>query len=598
MSDNRLFTAIEPTTLSSGVSIGATSITPAFIRDREGNSLSTMSTYFGTKAYGVIAPNTSREEQFSFTGISGGVLTGVSHVSMVAPYTETSGLSEAHAAGETVIIQTNSPAFYNDFVNIQNDNTFVGIQTFTEGSMPRLTAQHSYVAGDEEYLATKRYVDGVALSGAPDASTTAKGVVEEATSAQVTAGTNAGETSARLFATPGTLAAQIQSNSWLYAVEDGSGADDTYTWTTTPTTSAYTAGSIRLVKFTVANTGACTGNENSIGAKTLKKYATGALADLETGDIVANMSGLIYYDGTYLVLLNPSATMPTTALLSEMATFFGATDITGAEAETLTSSASSNADTLHTHNGLVSSFMFETMLNTVATSFAELLSCGFSDASTDILTVGLGLGGGTDDANLVAIYMSNDIGASPYIFAKSGAINLGSSSNPGTDTHPLYIGTDSWLSDGSSSSILKNGTGVTISGTARYGVLGHNNTDSQLLVMYSTTKIAKFTGISGTTITNANDDVTLDTAVSQIGFVFDDTNNRYVCVDTTNNLLRKFDASGTTISTASYTVNDSLVRGVCLINDRYYLVTTFATLYSALNICSITVSLIPTTMTR
>jgi hypothetical protein len=48
----------------------------------------------------------------------------------------------------------------------------------------------------------KEYIDSVAIAGAPNASETAKGLVEEATQAQTNAGTDVGETGARLFVTP------------------------------------------------------------------------------------------------------------------------------------------------------------------------------------------------------------------------------------------------------------------------------------------------------------------------------------------------------------------------------------------------------------
>lgn len=52
---------------------------------------------------------------------------------------------------------------------------------------------------------TEDYVNGIALAGAPDASTTVKGVVETATLAQVRARTATGETGAKLAVTPDVL---------------------------------------------------------------------------------------------------------------------------------------------------------------------------------------------------------------------------------------------------------------------------------------------------------------------------------------------------------------------------------------------------------
>jgi microcystin-dependent protein len=59
----------------------------------------------------------------------------------------------------------------------------------------------------------KDYIDNATVSGAPDASTTVKGLVQEATSAEIDANTGAGSTSARLYINPERLAAsQLGAN--------------------------------------------------------------------------------------------------------------------------------------------------------------------------------------------------------------------------------------------------------------------------------------------------------------------------------------------------------------------------------------------------
>ncbi len=66
--------------------------------------------------------------------------------------------------------------------------------------------------------ASKGYVDGVAVSGAPNASTTVKGIVEIATDAEVEAGTNTGGTGATLVTTPSQISSPI--NQTLVAGEN------------------------------------------------------------------------------------------------------------------------------------------------------------------------------------------------------------------------------------------------------------------------------------------------------------------------------------------------------------------------------------------
>lgn len=59
------------------------------------------------------------------------------------------------------------------------------------------------------YQYLKEYIDGIAIAGSPNASTTAKGISEEATTAEINAGTGAGATGAELFVNPLYLAASI-----------------------------------------------------------------------------------------------------------------------------------------------------------------------------------------------------------------------------------------------------------------------------------------------------------------------------------------------------------------------------------------------------
>lgn len=159
MADNRLYPAVSPTRLSASVAAAATSMTVAAVKDRLDNTL-TM-TDFGSKGFGVIEPGGSKEEHFVFTGISSTTISGISWVTMKSPYTETSGFNEAHAAGVRVILYTNSPAFYNDFTNKNNEETIAQIWTFNE--LPTLDSYEAPTANAQ--FAPKKYVDDVAAGG-------------------------------------------------------------------------------------------------------------------------------------------------------------------------------------------------------------------------------------------------------------------------------------------------------------------------------------------------------------------------------------------------------------------------------------------------
>jgi hypothetical protein len=158
MTDTRKFVATKVTRLSSAAAVGATSITVAELSDRESNTLAM--TDFGTKAFGVIDPGGSSEEMFSFTGISSTTLSGVSNLAMKTPYTETSGLSRAHASGVRVVLQTNAPSMFNESANRLNDETVTQTWTFTDPNIPTMDS-YSAPTNDEQ-LATKKYVDDTA----------------------------------------------------------------------------------------------------------------------------------------------------------------------------------------------------------------------------------------------------------------------------------------------------------------------------------------------------------------------------------------------------------------------------------------------------
>jgi len=203
MADTKKFVAVKPTRLSAGITSAASSFSVAAVQDRAGNTL-TMSD-FGDTGYGVFEPNTSEEEHFTFTNISGTTITiGSRGLAMKSPYTNVSANQKAHAAGTKVILYTNLPALYDRFVLKDNDEIITGTYTFDADTMPRADAAVSYTAGSEEWFATKRYVDSVVTSGAPDANTTTKGLVEIATQTEVNEGDDTGGTTAPVVLIPST----------------------------------------------------------------------------------------------------------------------------------------------------------------------------------------------------------------------------------------------------------------------------------------------------------------------------------------------------------------------------------------------------------
>lgn len=178
MTNTRLPLQAQSFTLAgSGVAVAAANIILKSFKDIDGTNIAMSD--LGTKAYLTLEPNNgTREEQVSFTGVTQNsdgtaTLSGVKNVAFKSPYTETSGVSKAHAGGSIAVL-TNTSGFYSDFANKENDETINGAWEFTDtvvGVTPTLTAE----------LATKGYVDGIAVSGAPDASTSVKGITKLAT---------------------------------------------------------------------------------------------------------------------------------------------------------------------------------------------------------------------------------------------------------------------------------------------------------------------------------------------------------------------------------------------------------------------------------
>ena len=296
-------------TLASSISSTATSITLTSFTLPVTDQAITMATANTSIMYGTIQPGTTNSEFISFTGITQNgdgtaTLTGVTRgLDREYPYTEASAFKLPHP-GQSVFILSDAPQVFNKYAALVNDNTFEGANTFNGATTfdvndyPAMSAS-TPLPTLQAQLATKAYVDSVAIAGAPDATTSVKGLVEIATQAEADARTATGGTGASLVATPALNRAVLTHD---YAAS--SAGSDAYAITLTPAVTAYTTGDIYYFKADVANTGACTLNVNSLGAKTIKRPDG---TDTLTGDILANQFIQTQYDGTNMVLLNPPA---------------------------------------------------------------------------------------------------------------------------------------------------------------------------------------------------------------------------------------------------------------------------------------------------
>lgn len=281
----------------SGSIIGATSIVLTGLQDIYGNVLTMAS--FGAIGYGTCESDTTNEEAFIFTGITANTngtytLTGISTILAQTPYTATSGLIRQHSGGTKVVI-TDNVAFWATFGNIANLNEWAQTQTF---DVPPISATDPTTSNE---VANKHYVDNVAVAGAPNASTTVKGIVQEATQAQMDAGTTSGSTGADLYPTPALIRSKQRSD---YVVDTGTA--DVYAIAPSPAITAYATGQEFTFKVTHTNTTTTpTLNVSTIGAKTLVKL-NGSTA-MAAGDLAVGQVVTVMYDGTNMQVLTPTA---------------------------------------------------------------------------------------------------------------------------------------------------------------------------------------------------------------------------------------------------------------------------------------------------
>lgn len=279
----------------SGIGIADTTIPLSSFTLPNSNEAITMA-MFGDIGYGTLEPETPREENISFTGITQNangtaVLTGVTRgLDLVDPYTVDLALRQSHA-GATIFRITNSVQLYAMFANKYNDENIEGKWIFLEAERPELTADID--ATQPEELVTLGELARATFSGAVPASTTVPGISMEATQADYDAKTASRLFSGnpyRLFINPSTNRATKYND----GVAD-TGAADAYVITPSPAITAYSAYQQFTFIANNTNTGPSTLSVNGLAAIDIKKNTT---EDLEAGDIVANGVYIVIYDGT------------------------------------------------------------------------------------------------------------------------------------------------------------------------------------------------------------------------------------------------------------------------------------------------------------
>ena len=193
---------------------------------------------------------------------------------------------------------------------------------------------------------------------------------------------------------------QLQAGATQIATVTGT---DTLAGTLTPAPTAYAAGNLFSFVAVNTNTGAATINLNSLGAKSITKLGSTALA---AGDIVSGRVYLIEYDGTRFQLINPSA--------SSVASFSAGT--TGFTPSTATTGAVTLAGTLATTNGGTGLTSF-TANGVVYASSSSALTTG-SALTFDGTNLGVG-GAVYGGSTITARYTTPASGASQAMFGST-----------------------------------------------------------------------------------------------------------------------------------------------------------------------------------
>lgn len=165
MADAAKYVQAQKFSLAVGISTTDTSITLQSFNFPDGTAIAAGD--LGTTTFGTLEAGTSREEQISFTGITTNAdttvtLTGVTRglgFGYADTYSEQADLKVQHGAGATFII-SNTAAFYDTFVNKNNDEEIVGTLTVPAPTSGGHAATKDYVdaASSGSQLAYDRIV--------------------------------------------------------------------------------------------------------------------------------------------------------------------------------------------------------------------------------------------------------------------------------------------------------------------------------------------------------------------------------------------------------------------------------------------------------
>jgi len=373
------FIQAQPFTLAgSGTSIGDVTILLNSMYGIDG-ATTIVTADLGSYAFATIEPgNGTNEEAIIFTGVtqnSNGTatLTGVSSIGFKQPYTVTTGLTKTHA-GASKLVLSNDAAFYNNFT---------------------------------------LYLNSIAGAGAANASTAVKGLVQAATTAQVNAGTPTGTTAAVLAVTPDVLinstnnqyVSSVINTGIPYAVATGTAT--AYTATLATGISTLASGTHLSFLVPIANATGVTMNVNGLGAKSITKNGTTALA---ASDLVAGQVAEMTFDGTRFQITNQT---PLLYSLANFSTLASSSTFGELQVYSYTFPASSFNTTAGIHlknfftvnNGTTSGTgTIRVKLNGTTVATISILGISYNDANGGFLDVNIVNSGATNTQNYSYFY--------------------------------------------------------------------------------------------------------------------------------------------------------------------------------------------------
>lgn len=169
------------TTLATELAVGGTSATLQSATDSDGNALPSGTYYFTLDKEG-------SQKEHIVCSLSGTAITSISTVSRQG--VQASGAVRKHRIGASVEIT--------DFAHIMYMNDLLAGTTDLNASVPLKYDGTATLTPGSNQLATVAYADALTFAGAPNGSTTQKGIFEEATVAEQGTATATGSTGARL----------------------------------------------------------------------------------------------------------------------------------------------------------------------------------------------------------------------------------------------------------------------------------------------------------------------------------------------------------------------------------------------------------------